>query len=278
VRSSLLKTLIRHRLNERVRGGHRLARLLARNLHSAPIAIDGFTPLYVDLSELDDHAMSLYRAAPLPEVPHERALTEVFRQIVEPGDTVFDVGANLGLHSLTFSKLARQVVAFEPNRALLPNLRRTIAHVPNVTLQEICLSESDGTVEFHVSEWDHMLGSLANWTGQPTKTLAVPARTLDSLIAEGEVPKPQVLKVDVEGAELLVFRGAEQLLSGPDAPRAIVFEELNSASRKLGISDGAAAEFIRQRGYFLYLIDDNGLTPLTETRPPAANLLATKKI
>jgi hypothetical protein len=92
------------------------------------------------------------------------------------------------------------------------------------------------------------------------------------------VPKPQVLKVDVEGAELLVFRGAEQLLSGPDAPRAIVFEELNSASRKLGIADGAAAEFIRQRGYSLQLIDDDGLTPLTETRPPAANLLATKKI
>lgn len=220
--------------------------------------------------------MSLYRAAPLPEVPHERALTEVFRQVVKPGDTVFDVGANLGLHSLTFSKLAQYVVAFEPNRALLPNLRRTMAHLPNVMLQEICLSESDGTVEFHVSEWDHMLGSLANWTGQPTKTIAVPARSLDSLIAEGAVPKPQVLKVDVEGAELLVFRGAEQLLSGPNAPRAIVFEELNSASRKLGIADGAAAEFIRERGYSLYVITDDGLQPFTDVRPPAANLLATK--
>jgi FkbM family methyltransferase len=228
----------------------------------------------VDLSQLDEHAMSLYSAAPLPEAPHEKALTEVFGRIVKPDDTVFDVGANLGLHSLTFSKLARQVVAFEPNRALLPNLRLTISHLPNVTLQEICLSANDGAVDFHVSEWDHMLGSLANWTGQPTKTVAVPARSIDSLIAQSEVPKPQVLKVDVEGAELLVFRGAEKLFSGPDAPRAIVFEELNSASRKLGITDGAAAEFLRQKGYSLYVITDDGLAPFGNIRPAAANLLA----
>ncbi len=274
MRATLLKAIIKHRLNERVRGFYRLARLMARDMTSVPVQIENFTPLYVDLSQLDEHAMSLYSAAPLPEVPHERALTEVFRNIVKPDDTVFDVGANLGLHSLTFSKLARQVVAFEPNRALLPNLRRTISHLPNVTLQEICLSENDGTVEFHVSEWDHMLGSLANWTGQPTKTLAVPARSIDSLIAQGEIPKPQVLKVDVEGAELLVFRGGEKLFSGPDAPRAIVFEELNSASRKLGIADGAAAEFLRGQGYSLYVISDDGLFPFGETRPPAANLLA----
>lgn len=274
MRATLLKTIIKHRLNERVRGFYRLARVMARDMTSVPVQIKNFTPLYVDLSQLDEHAMSLYRAAPLPEVPHEKALTEVFGNIVKPDDTVFDVGANLGLHSLTFSKLARQVVAFEPNRSLLPNLRRTISHLPNVTLQEICLSENDGTVEFHVSEWDHMLGSLANWTGQPTKTLAVPARSIDSLIAEDEVPKPHVLKVDVEGAELLVFRGAEKLFSGPDAPRAIVFEELNSASRKLGIADGAAAEFLRQKGYSLYVITDDGLVPFGDIRPPAANLLA----
>ena len=243
-------------------------------MKSVPVQIKGFTPLYVDLSELDEHAMSMYRAAPLPEVPHERALTQVFGKVVRPEDTVFDVGANLGLHSLTFSKLARQVVAFEPNHALLPNLRRTISHLPNVTLQESCLSEQDGAVEFHVSEWDHMLGSLANWTGQPTKTIAVPARSIDSLIVEGTVPRPQVLKVDVEGAELLVFRGAEETFSGPDRPRAIVFEELNSASRKLGIADGAAAEFLREKGYSLHVITDEGLAPFGETRPPAANLLA----
>jgi len=265
---------MKYHVHERVRGGYRLAKLLARDMGSVPIHIKGFTPLYVDLSQLDEHAMSLYRAEPLPDVPHETSLTNVFRQIVEPGDTVFDVGANLGLHSLTFSNLARQVIAFEPNRALLPNLRKTIAHLPNVSLQEICLSDTDGTVEFHVTEWDHMLGSLSNWTGQPTKTLTVPARALDSLISEGTVPKPQVLKVDVEGAELLVFRGAEKLFSGTDAPRAIVFEELNSASRKLGITDGAAAEFLRSKGYSLFLINDDGLTPLTDTRPPAANLLA----
>jgi FkbM family methyltransferase len=276
MKSLVFKALVANRIHERVRGGYRMAKFLARDMESAPIQIDGYPPLYVDLRKLDEHALALYRAAPLSRVPHEPALTEVFRRIIQPDDIVFDVGANLGLHTLTFSTLAREVVAFEPNPSLAPNLRKTVAHLPNSRLLECCLSEGDGTVEFHISEWDHMLGSMSNWTGQPTKTVSVPARSLDSLIAEGVVPKPQVLKVDVEGAELLVFRGAEKLFTAPDAPRFVVFEELNVASRKLGIPDGGPAEYLRSKGYSLFLIGEDGLSPLSEVRPEAANLVAAK--
>ncbi len=203
-------------------------------------------------------------------------MTEAFRRLVRPEDTVFDVGANLGLHTLTFSQLAREVVAFEPNPSLTPNLRKTVANLPNARLLEVCLSERDGSIDFHVSDWDHMLGSMSDWTGQPTKTLTLPARSLDSLVAAGEVRAPQVMKVDVEGAEMLVFRGAAKLSGGADAPRVVIFEELNTASRKLGVEDGAPAEFLRAKGYSLYLLDDRGLLPLPEVRPHAANLVAAK--
>ncbi len=276
MKALVFKPLIAKRIHERIRGGYRLARFLASGMDSVPITIEGHTPIYVDLRGLDEHALSLYRAAPLPGIPHEPALTEVFHRVVKPGDTVFDVGANLGLHTLTFSKLAGRVVAFEPNPGLAPNLRKTIAALPNAELVEVCLSEADGVVEFHISAWDHMLGSMADWSGQPAKTVSVPARSIDSLIAEGVVPAPQVLKVDVEGAEVLVFRGAAKLLSGPQAPRFVVFEELNVASRKLGVADGAPAEFLREKGYTLYLIEPNGLCPLPQVRPDAANLVAAK--
>ncbi len=276
MKSLLFDAIVARRLHERVRGGYRLAKFLARGMESVPVRIDGYSPLYVDLRRLDEHALSLYRSAPLREIPHEPALTEVFRRIIRPGDVVFDVGANLGLHTLTFSKLAREVVAFEPNPSLTPNLRRTAAGLPNARLLECCLSERDGAVEFHISDWDHMLGSMADWTGQPTQGVSVAARSVDSLLAEGAVPSPQVLKVDVEGAELLVFRGADKLFGGPDAPRFVVFEELNTASRKLGIPDGAPAEYLRAKGYSLYLIGAGGLTPLADVRPPAANLVAAK--
>lgn len=276
MKARLLKPLVAKRIHERVRGGSRLARLLARNMDSVPIQIKGHPPIYVDLRGLDEHGLSLYRRAPLQGVPHEPALTEVFRRIVEPGDTVFDVGANLGLHTLTFSRLAGRVVAFEPNPGLAPNLRKTIAALGNAELIEVCLSEADGVVEFHISNWDHMLGSMADWSGQPAKTFSVPARSIDSLLAEGLIPSPQVLKVDVEGAEMLVFRGAEKLLSGPNSPRFIVFEELNIASRKLGIADGAPADFLQDKGYTLYLVEENGLCPLPRVRPDAANLVAAK--
>jgi FkbM family methyltransferase len=276
MKSFLFRALIAGRIHERVRGGYRLAKFLARNMGSVPIHINGHVPLYVDLRGLDAHALSMYRAVPLSHIPHESGLTDVFRRIVRPDDVVFDVGANLGLHTLTFSKMAGEVIAFEPNPSLGPNARKTLANLPNARLFELCLSDHDGSVEFHISDWDHMLGSLANWTGQPTRTMAIPARSIDSLIAEGAVPKPQVLKVDVEGAELLVFRGAEHLFGGTDAPRAVVFEELNTASQKLGLPDGGAAEYLRVKGYSLYLIDGGDLSPLPKVRPPAANLLAVK--
>ncbi|MEK6283780.1 MAG: FkbM family methyltransferase [Acidobacteriota bacterium] len=272
----VFRALVGKRIHERWRGGYRIARFLAREMDSVPIQIEGHPPLYVDLRGLDEHALSLYRGAPLRQVPHEPALTELFHRIVQPSDTVFDVGANLGLHTLTFSKLARQVIAFEPNPALAPNLRKTVAKLHNASLLEICLSERDAAVDFYISEWDHMLGSMANWTGQPSKTMSVPAHSIDSLIAEGMVPKPQVLKVDVEGAEMLVFRGAEELFSGTDAPRFVVFEELNTASAKLGIADAAPAEFLREKGYTVYLIEQNGLSPLPKVRPTAANLVAAR--
>ena len=276
LKSRVLRALVTRRVHERVRGGYRLSRRLARGMNSVPVHIDGYPPLYVDLSTLDAHALRLFVDAPLPGIPHEPELTRVFRRFIKPGDTVFDVGANLGLHTLTFSRLAREVVAFEPNPAVVGNLRETIAQIPNATLLECCLSDAEGATEFFVPEWDHMLGSIANWTGQPTRTLMVRCHTLDSLVADGSVRRPDVLKVDVEGAELLVFRGADRLLRDPGAARYIVFEELNEASRRLGIADGAAADYLRAGGYALYLITRDSLVPLPEHRPTASNILAAR--
>lgn len=76
---------------------------------------------------------------------------------------------------------------------------------------------------------------------------------------------------------MMVFRGADKLFSGNDAPRAVVFEELNTASRKLAITDGEPASYLKENGYSLYLIEDDRVTPLTEVRPEAANLIAVKQ-
>ena len=278
MKSALLKVLLRKRVHVRVRGGHRLSRSLTRNMDSIPIRIDSHPQLYVDLRSLDEHAVQLFISDPLPAIKHESSLTELFNRLIRPTDVVFDVGANLGLHTLTFSRLAKHVVAFEPNPSLTPNLRKTLTNIKNATLCDVCLTSENGMVQFHISEWDHMLSSLSNWSGQPTRTIEVPGCSLDSLLSNGSIPKPDVLKVDVEGAELMVFRGAAKLLSQTDSPRAIIFEELNSSSRKLGIADGEAADFLKAKGYALYLITDEGPVPLPVERPPAANLLAVKGI
>lgn len=277
MKTFLLKKILANNYHDRIRGGFRLGKFLARKMVSVPIQIDAHPPLYVDLRNLEYHSVLLYLQNPLSQVPHEPFMAEIFRRVVKSSDTIFDVGANLGLHTLTFSSIAREVISFEPNPSLVPNLRKTVANLPNSRLMEICLSEQDGSVDFHISDWNHMLGSLANWSGEPTTTVTVPARSIDSLIEEGLIPTPQVLKVDVEGAEMMVFRGADKLFSSAEAPRAVVFEELNTASRKLAIADGEPASYLKEKGYSLYLIEDNRISPLPEVRPEAANLIAVKQ-
>jgi FkbM family methyltransferase len=275
MKSALLRKFVSRGLHERIRGGYRLAKFLSRDLKSVPIAIGGET-LFVDLRGLDAHALSLFCSSPLSDAPHERSLKDVFARFIKRDDVVFDVGANLGVHTLTFSSLAKQVIAFEPNPGLLPNLKKTVTNLPNANVLDVCLSKEDGEATFHLSQWDHMLGSLANWTGQPTTAVTVPTRSIDSLIATGDVPRPDVMKVDVEGAELFVFAGAEELLSSENGPRVIIFEELNEASERLGISKGAASEYLRDKGYSLFLITNEGTVPLPVERPFAANLLASR--
>src|SRR6185503_6252443 len=124
MKSALLKAILRKRIHDRVRGGHRLSRYLTRDMDSVPIRIDSHPLLYVDLRSLDEHAVQLFISDPLPTISHERSLTDLFNRLIRPTDVVFDVGANLGLHTLTFSRLAKHVVGFEPNPSLTPNCER----------------------------------------------------------------------------------------------------------------------------------------------------------
>ena len=84
MKSTLLKTLLRKRIHDRVRGGHRLSRYLTRNMDSVPIRIDSHPPLYVDLRSLDEHAVQLFIADPLPAIIHESSLTELFNRVIRP--------------------------------------------------------------------------------------------------------------------------------------------------------------------------------------------------
>jgi FkbM family methyltransferase len=155
----------------------------------------------------------------------------MLRQLVRPGDVVYDVGANLGLYSRYLLVLgAGRVIAFEPdaaNRALLAENLALAEAGSRVTVLPYAVADREGGAEFQVDDVQSTSGTLSKVTGGapsvgrqnlrlPPLTATVACRTLDSLAAEG-LPRPDVVKIDAEGAELLVLAGAAKMLreSGP---------------------------------------------------------------
>lgn len=142
---------------------------------------------------------------------YEPIQSEAFQRLIRPGSVVFDVGAHVGYYTVLSSVLAGtrgQVIAFEPLPANLKYLRRHLKlnDCANVRVLTNCVGEGSSIARFDDSHGTGV-GHLAN-----DGTLEVQVRSLDEMVESGELPIPTFIKIDVEGAELQVLKGAERLL------------------------------------------------------------------
>ncbi len=129
------------------------------------------------------------------------------RELVQPNTIVWDIGANVGLFSFAAAALGAKVVAVEPDPWLASLIHRSalINKLP-VTALAAAVSDRIGIRELHTSDEGKSSGSLeGNGAGQ-----TVISMTLDSLL--NYFAAPQVLKIDVEGAELSVLEGSQRVL------------------------------------------------------------------
>jgi FkbM family methyltransferase len=244
-----------------------------KSLQEVPIQIADWPPIYVDLRLMNSHYWFL--GTPFAQSPIEIDEQNVMRRFVSEGDVVFDVGANLGVHTALLSQLSGpsgRVFAFEPNPELHPTLALTIDEMPNATLCRVALSDQDGQATFYVPN-DHAMASLSDWTAtEPmaelrkklalgkARAIPVPQNRMDDLIANGTLPRPAFIKCDVEGAELKVFRGAEETLNRADAP-VILFEAGPESAGGFGLAMTAAADFLGtlpRPGYQIFEIGNGG--------------------
>lgn len=168
-------------------------------------------------------------------------LFETIKDWVERSSTVWDVGANCGVFSFASAistGLSGRVFAFEADVNSIALMDRSkkyrLADEAEVVLFPIAICDRDGTVSFEVSNYRTAASSIGGFGrfNAGGKTVEVPAFKLDSL--RRSLPGPQVLKIDVEGAEHLVLRGARGILS-EDKPVVIcectgglIGEEINT--------------------------------------------------
>jgi len=155
----------------------------------------------------------------------ERAEWMYYIRYLKPGMTVFDVGANLGMVTqlfATFVGSSGSVHAFEPSSETFDKLSTVceFSSLKNVKLNNIAVSDKVGSAEFHIYDADHASwNSLANRPlqdygidVQPDKVDVIPTTTIDVYCQEHQIDTIDLLKVDVEGAEFDVLKGANEML------------------------------------------------------------------
>ena len=255
----LLARILRACYRSKVRGRTTVMLLLARTfktLQMVPINIADWPPVYMDLRLRNSHFW--FAGTPFDRSPSELDEQAVMRRFVQPGDVAFDIGANRGLHTMLLAQLAGpqgRVFAFEPNPELLPTLELTIKGLSNTTLFPNALSDSNTACTLFVPADDSM-GSLADWTSDEAlakyrktlrlgkaHTMVVQARGIDDLVASGTIQVPNFIKCDVEGAELMVFKGARKTLDQISAP-AILFETGTGPAHGFGFQAADAADYL----------------------------------
>ena len=144
---------------------------------------------------------------------YEVGRIRAFANAVTQSDVVYDVGANVGIYSLLASLrvgASGKVYSFEPLERNLSYLRRHLIlnNMQNCLIVETAVSNRDGTRPFSAAAWDTCMGRLS-----PDGETLISSITLDSCIyGEKGLRPPDIIKIDVEGAEFEVLRGASRAL------------------------------------------------------------------
>jgi FkbM family methyltransferase len=209
--------------------------MVGKTLGGSPIA----------LSMLDVHHRHIYFFG-----EYERETTALFRRLVRPGWTVFDVGANAGYFSVLAAELgATTVRAFEPNPNLTPLLGITASsQTIDFAVVAAACSDREGQMALHLARPGNTGASSLH--RQSGVSVDVDLVTLDGFAARHEL-RPDLIKIDVEGHELKALLGASTLLR---TVRPVVVAEVGQNKRE------EVVEFMKGLGYEPELILEDGAT------------------
>ncbi len=259
-----------------LRRGKGFPMTLAKRISAKPIwvELEPHVKMLLDPSDLISNVLLLTGEWE----PGEQA---IIQQYLIAGDTFVDVGAHIGYCSLKAATLIGangRVIAIEANPETVRKLRDNVAaSAANVTVEAAACSDSETTLEFFTgSQSNSGSGSISkdnagSW-GVPGAVYSVQARPLDAILEAAKVSKVDVVKIDVEGAELKVLKGGQSTLAKYHPVLLIELEEqyLNS----MGTSSTEVKEFLQSYNYSYHGLFDNAnyvFTPSAWRQPREAH-------
>lgn len=249
------------------RGRDRLLRALheADGTNSYLFEIDYFGQRYRgDLARYVDWAAFCYGSSAQFELGLLRHVTDCLRKRRPGPINFFDVGANVGHHSLFMTSLTERVIAFEPFPEVLTLFQNNVSlnRLTNVEIVPVALGENDEALAFYPGpSEDKSIGTFLHWNAsQPGVSFELPVRNGDRLFDERQYPEIHIMKVDVEGFEPFVFRGLKERIC---RDRPIILSEMLDFTRSTYKSEANFRECFYEDAVFANVSGRNGSMSFT---------------
>jgi len=214
---------------------------------------------------------------------YEEAIVKRLRKFLKPGMSFIDVGANVGFYTVIAGHLVGnegKVIAFEPQRDLVKLLRSNIEinRLTNVSIEAVALGvrrsedflyqvskSNDGQATLQLNDDEQVIG-------QP---IPVHVNTLDRALADKRIEEVHGIKIDVEGAEVMVLEGFREHLERRNRPKFIYVECIEQHLARFGNSSAELFSFLRGYEYRLWSLCMGRWRSMDGTNPHhSAHILA----
>jgi FkbM family methyltransferase len=211
---------------------------------------DGVRLLHCDLNQFSCREMFVHGV-------WEADLTWMYDRLLSVGDTVVDIGANYGYHALRAAlRVGKQgrVYAVEPQPEIFAAFQGNIAanNLSNVQADCLALTETEGVLELHrfpgLDPGNTSMGTLGH---RSFETILCPSMSLDQYAASKGLESITLIKLDVEGAEMTVLKGADRVLSSPKAPMLVLEINMETA-QSCGYHPRDLLKLLKSKGYSFY--------------------------
>jgi len=214
----------------------------------------------------------------------ERWVDEFLSRSLKPGHVALDVGANSGCHTLVMASAVGQtgrVLAFEPNPRMFDRLQANVKlnRFDHVATFPMAVSDAPGQLKLFIpalADYNQGLGSVHRANLEDIcDEVAVETATLDEIVQANQLLRLDLIKIDVEGHELQVFKGAQQTLK--KFKPILVFEFSERQWRNAGVTPQAVEDFLTDLGYELFVMRRGVTTSIRHGVAQECDLLAVPK-
>jgi FkbM family methyltransferase len=204
---------------------------------------------YLDLFENMCHGYFYYG-----ELPHEKYTDAFLKKYVKSGDTIIDVGANIGYYTRIASALTGKkgrVFAFEPMPSAFNLLIANTKNLINVKSHEIAISDIKGKSRFSIQKYGDTSSLVTN---RPAKSvITVQTNTLDNIFQNEN--KIDLIKIDVEGFEYEVIKGAIKIIQAKSP--LLYFEHIDKYTSNRGLTIDDFKALLEPLNYSLGWVNPN---------------------